>query len=152
VSEFEIREATVTEIEPLRTALLWDRRDTNPPGEAAGRRPEPFSIGGYRDGRLAGFATMVRRPLPGDDAPHAWEVTGIGVDHGHRGYGLGGAMLQRCLDHAAASGAKTVWAQSPTPAVGFFERFGFLRGGDLLRFRERRGRTLVIATIASIRP
>jgi ribosomal protein S18 acetylase RimI-like enzyme len=42
-----------------------------------------------------------------------------------RGAGLGRAVLERCLDHARERGARVVWCNARTGAIGFYERLGF---------------------------
>jgi predicted GNAT family N-acyltransferase len=54
----------------------------------------------------------------------------MAVDHGHRGYGLGGLMLRRCLEHAAQHAGRMVWCSARAEVYGFFERHGFGRRGD----------------------
>ena len=92
--------------------------------------PDTLHIGGYRAERMVGIATVHRQPMPGSAEPQAWRVRGIAVEHGHRGYGLGGMLLQRCLDHAAVNRAGVVWAHARVGAFGFFRRYGFQRRGE----------------------
>ena len=145
MSEFQIRPVEAADIEPLRAALL---RGEEEPGE--GSRPvESFHVGGYREESLVGFASIVRHRIPGSRDPSAWEIRGIAVDYGHRGYGLGGLLLRRCLDHAAARGARVVWCRIPAGAYGFFERFGFSRHGDPFEVAGRGPHYTVTAVMAN---
>jgi GNAT superfamily N-acetyltransferase len=124
MSEFEVRPITSEAAGPLRAALL---RDDEGWGETTS---EALHLGGFRNGRLVGFASVAPQRAPDDPGPGAWRLRGIAVDHGHRGYGLGGLMLRRCLGHATARGARIVWSRIPATVFGFFEHHGFERVGD----------------------
>ncbi len=47
-----------------------------------------------------------------------------------RGQGIGGALLQACLDYIRAAGGTTLWFNARTTAAGFYSRFGFVVQGD----------------------
>jgi GNAT superfamily N-acetyltransferase len=47
----------------------------------------------------------------------------------HRGRGLGGELLERCVDHARRRGATVVWLNGRTGAISFYERHGFAGDG-----------------------
>jgi GNAT superfamily N-acetyltransferase len=128
VSEYQVRPVASADITEMRAALLWgtDAAETDP-SWAADQPSDTLHVGGYRDGRLVGFASIARSRAPGRPEPNAWRILGIGVEHGHRGYGLGGMLMHRCLDHAAARGARLVWCRIPAGAFGFFEHLGFRR-------------------------
>ena len=48
----------------------------------------------------------------------------------HRGTGVGGQLLRACIAHAESDGGLLMWCNARTPAVKFYERFGFLCSGD----------------------
>jgi len=131
VSEYQVRPVASADVAEMRAALLWGagEADDDPPWLAE-EDLDILHVGGYRDGRLAGFATIARRRAPGVPEPNSWRILGIGVEHGHRGYGLGAMLAHRCLDHAAARGARLVWCKTPAAAYGFFEHLGFRRRGQ----------------------
>jgi GNAT superfamily N-acetyltransferase len=142
MSEFEVRPITADATRPLRAALL--RGEDEERSETAGGA-EALHLGGFRNGRLVGFASVAPQRAPGDPGPAAWRIRAIAVDHGHRGYGLGGLMLRRCIGHAADRGARIVWSRIPATVYGFFERHGFERSGDPYEDAGRLPHYLVVA-------
>jgi GNAT superfamily N-acetyltransferase len=49
----------------------------------------------------------------------------------HRGAGIGGQLLERCVAHARERGGTVVWLNGRLPARGFYERHGFVATGDV---------------------
>ena len=130
MSEFAVRPVPGDDIVDLRLALLRGLASGDDGFWSGDDQRDTLHVGGYRDGALVGFATIVRQRAPGITEPNAWQITEIAVDHGHRGYGLGGQMLRRCLEHAAARNARIAWCRIPAGAYGFFQHFGFQRRGQ----------------------
>ena len=91
------------------------------------------------------MASLVRERLPASADDRAWRVLGLAIDHGHRGRGLGGMLLERCLDHAGASQARLVWGTVPAAAAGFFRRFGFRPHGQPFETAEGGPQYLMVA-------
>ena len=90
------------------------------------------------DGVVVGWCDILpRRDRPGFQ--HCGSV-GMGVVRGWRGRGLGGRLLEACLDRAFASGLTRieleVYADNPA-AIALYRRFGFIEEG-----RKRRARCL----------
>ncbi len=130
MGEFEIQAVDVEQIRPLRQALLRPHQSADEliyPGDDA---PSALHLGAFRNGRLVGIASVFPRPLPGRPGPDVWQLRGMAVEYGHRGYGLGGLLLDRCLAHARAEGARVVWCNARAGSLGFYKRFGFQREGD----------------------
>jgi predicted GNAT family N-acyltransferase len=46
-----------------------------------------------------------------------------------RGLRAGALLLQACITHARTSGARRIWCNARTPAVGFYAREGFSTEG-----------------------
>lgn len=132
MAEYDVRSIPVAEARLLRRALLHYRRDPFLSEYPCDEDPEALHVGGFRDRRLVGVASISPEPLPGDPGPDVWRVRGLVVDHGHRGYGLGGLLLDRLLDHAAAMGARIVWGIAPAAVYGFCFRHGLERHGEPL--------------------
>ncbi len=130
MSEFAVRPVLAEETRGLRSALLRGLADDEDAVWSAGEARDTLCVGGYRDGALVGFATIVRQRVPGIPEANAWRIREIAVDHGHRGFGLGGQMMRRCLEHAAARNARLAWCRVPAKAFGFFQHLGFQRSGD----------------------
>lgn len=77
------------------------------------------------DGRLVGYAGLVL--LDEDGAGTA--VLELFTRPEHRGHGVGDALLRAAGAHAAAGGQRLLTAEviGGTPAVGFYQRRGFIR-------------------------
>lgn len=127
-----MRSIPVAEARLLRRALLHRRDEAFLADYPSDGDAEALHVGGFRDGRLVGVASIAPEPLPGDPGPDVWRVRGLVVDHGQRGYGLGGLLLDRLLDHAAAMGARIVWGIAPAAVYGFCLRYGLERRGEPL--------------------
>ncbi|MBM3695502.1 MAG: GNAT family N-acetyltransferase [Actinobacteria bacterium] len=130
MAEFEVRAVAAEEVRALRRALLRPHQEVEELVYAGDDHPETLHLGGFRHGRMVGIATIMFRPMPGRAERAAWQVRGMAVDHGHRGYGLGGLLLRRCLAHAAAGGGRLAWCNARAGSFGFYERHGFRRDGE----------------------
>ncbi|MTD14007.1 GNAT family N-acetyltransferase [Nakamurella sp. YIM 132087] len=82
--------------------------------------PLPVGLVAYHDGTPSGWCRVVpRSTLPGitgnralqrvlDDDPDAWWVSCVVVRQGHRGHGIGAALLRRAAVFAADHGASVL--------------------------------------------
>ncbi|NNF69779.1 MAG: GNAT family N-acetyltransferase [Acidimicrobiia bacterium] len=74
---------------------------------------------------MAGADTVAIGSVFPDPSPHAdLRVRFMATTPGHRGRGLGGRILERCIDHAHRSGSD-LWCSARVPASGFYTRHGF---------------------------
>jgi len=127
-----VRAIPVGEVRMLRRALLHAPDEPFVSEYPGDDDPEALHLAGYRDREMVGVASLVPEPLPVEPGPDEWRIRGLAVEHGHRGYGLGGLLLDRLLDHAAAMGARIVWGIAPAAAYGFCFRYGLERHGEPL--------------------
>jgi ribosomal protein S18 acetylase RimI-like enzyme len=88
-----------------------------------------------QDGQIAGMLTVVVFSTP--TGTHAW-IEDVVVDEKARGQGLGAALTQAGMQHAAACGAKSVDLTSRPSRVAanqLYQRLGFqLRESNLYRY------------------
>lgn len=85
------------------------------------------------DGEIAGFVIGYRRPQT-PDALFVWQVA---VDHGHRGRGLGVAMLERLLNNCAAEGMtnlETTISPDNPASIAMFGSLARRRGAVLVHY------------------
>jgi predicted GNAT family N-acyltransferase len=54
-----------------------------------------------------------------------WRLRGMATEETARGYGLGGKVLQACIEHVRTHGGSMIWANARTPALSFYRRAGF---------------------------
>jgi GNAT superfamily N-acetyltransferase len=64
-------------------------------------------------------------------AQPVWRLRGMAVEPGWRGRGVGRALVTRLLHDLTRTGGGLLWCNARSPAVGFYERVGFRRTGDV---------------------
>ena len=88
------------------------------------------------------FAAEVRREVVGVLATFAYgRVAYLGsviVDPAQRGRGIGDAMMRAALTHLSASGVETVRLNAYVDVVPFYERLGFVKEYDNVRWEGGR--------------
>ena len=84
----------------------------------------------YEDGALVACASVREEPMPGDPREGDWRLRGMASEPEHRGRGYGAAALRAALAYAEERGARRVWCNARTPALGFYERHGFTVVGE----------------------
>lgn len=125
----EIRRADVSEILPLRRAVLRPGY----PDEASDYPEDAHAvhIGAWDDGQLVGCATVFADPWPGPPPePNAWRLRGMAVDPSRQGSGVGALVLAEAVAAARAAGAPLIWANGRSTAIGFYERYGWRVAGE----------------------
>ena len=130
MSELEVRAVEAHQVRPLRRALLRPHQQIDELVYAGDHHPDALHVAAFRHGHMVGVATIIPRPMPGRRERRAWQVRGMAVEHGQRGYGLGGLMLEACLAHAAGHGGRLVWCNARAGSFGFYEHYGFRRDGE----------------------
>ena len=118
------------DVRPLRGRLLRPGQSADElvyPGDSL---PGALHLGAYLRGDLVGIASVSPESPPGEDDDRAWRVRGMATAPEVRGAGVGGALLEACLAHVRAHGGRVAWCNARTPAVGFYQRFGFATEGE----------------------
>jgi len=121
----EVRRAEPSEVIDLRHTILragLPRETAIFPGDDSEGTIHVVAIDG---GAVVGCATMLRSAWEGQ---RAWQVRGMAVTARLQGRGVGRALLTEleCLARADADGAAIMWCNARTPAVGFYERAGWV--------------------------
>jgi ribosomal protein S18 acetylase RimI-like enzyme len=79
------------------------------------------------DGRVVGWGKIEHpTPLPASD--HVWHVTGLAVDPGHEGRGVGRALVEALVEAACSRGGRRVTLRVFAPnerAQRLYKRCGF---------------------------
>lgn len=125
----DIRPAALAEIRRLRHLVLRPHQRPDELVYDHDDAADALHLGAYDDGELVAIASVTREPPPGDDDGSAWRIRGMATLLEHRSQGLGGALLERCVDHARERGGAFVWLNGRTPAATFYERHGFVARG-----------------------
>ena len=82
------------------------------------------------DNHVVACASVREEPMPGDPQPGDWRLRGMATAPEVRGEGYGAVALQAALGWARQQGARRVWCNARTPALGFYEKYGFTTTGD----------------------
>jgi ribosomal protein S18 acetylase RimI-like enzyme len=88
------------------------------------------NIAVFADGAVVACASVREEPMPGDPRPGDWRLRGMASDPMLRGEGYGSRALAGALEYARDRGAKRVWCNARTGALGFYERHGFTAVGE----------------------
>ena len=131
MSEVVIRPIEAEASRPIRHEVL---RRGLPFGQTAlegDDDPDTFHAGAFVDGELVAVGRVSREPPPGSDDAGAWRLRGMATLEAYRGRGLGRAILDACLEHAAARGGREVWCNARVRARPFYERAGFRAEGEV---------------------
>jgi predicted GNAT family N-acyltransferase len=128
--EVALESVPASEVRPLRALLLR-------PGQAPDQLvyegddlPGALHLVARADGTDVGIASVSPEPAPGRPGARGWRVRGMATVEQVRGTGVGAALLEECLRHAAARDGELAWCNARTPAAGFYARFGFEVKGE----------------------
>jgi predicted GNAT family N-acyltransferase len=128
MSAVRVAAVPVAEILPLRRAVL---RAGLPIEESRYEQDDlstTLHLAAYDDvGRVVGCSTWFPDPLDGRDA---WRLRGMATAPEVRGSGVGARLVEAGLAAGAERGYDLVWCNARTPAVGFYERYGFEPVGE----------------------
>jgi GNAT superfamily N-acetyltransferase len=127
----EIRQASLDDVRDLRHSVLRPHQRPDEIVYDHDGDADALHLGAFEDGALVAIASITREPPPGDRIETAWRVRGMATLPEHRGRGLGGELLERCIEHAAGNGATVVWLNGRVPAGRFYERHGFVASGEV---------------------
>jgi GNAT superfamily N-acetyltransferase len=121
----EIRPAELSEVRALRHLVLRPHQRPEDLVYGGDDAADALHLGAFVDGRMVGIASIARDPPPGSDDAAAWRVRGMATLPEIRSRGIGGAMLEACVEHARAHGGSFAWCNGRVPARAFYERHGF---------------------------
>jgi GNAT superfamily N-acetyltransferase len=123
----EIRVVYAADTVALRQQVLRPHQTVEQVMAASDDAP---GIAVYDVERVVACASVRPEPMPGDPRDGDWRLRGMASAPDVRGQGHGAAALRAALDYATERGARRVWCNARTPAVGFYERYGFTATGD----------------------
>jgi ribosomal protein S18 acetylase RimI-like enzyme len=81
-------------------------------------------------GVLVGCGTIMPESPPFAPDEPGWRIRSMAVEPEMRGRGIGAAVLEALLEHAARHGGGKVWCNARTPALGLYRRAGFVAVRD----------------------
>ena len=94
------------------------------------RHPETLHVGAFLAGKLVAVASVCHEPPPGERDAAAWRVRGMATLPEQRGRGLGGKLLEHCLQHARALGGRRLWCSARVAVAAFYHAWGFVSVGE----------------------
>ncbi len=119
-----IRRVSAADTRSLRREVLRPHQRLAEVGFAGDGVPSAAHFGAFVGEEMVATATV--HPEEG-----TWRLRGMATREGFRGKGLGGALLEACVEHARAGGATAIWCNARLKAVEFYRRHGFeARGPD----------------------
>jgi len=128
----DVRRAKAEEIRPLRHDVLRPGH----PVEASVYAEDDGSavhLGAWDDGVLVGCATVFPQAWPGPlpaAEPSAWRLRGMAVATSRQTGGVGTQVLAAAVRAAREAGARLLWANARSSALGFYLRHGWEVAGE----------------------
>src|SRR6266487_1332521 len=121
----EIRVITTGETLSLRQTVLRPGRSIAAAQFSGDDAPATRHFGAFSAGRLVGIASLFLAEMPGQSGVAAWQLRGMATAPEARGKGFGRALGAACVAFARENGARLLWCNARTPAVGFYRKLGF---------------------------
>jgi ribosomal protein S18 acetylase RimI-like enzyme len=123
MAHFELRGVSLAETRRLRQQVLRPHQTVD---ELAGHEPAgAVAYGAFEGSELVAVGLVGPDGEPGD-----WRVRGMATAPHARARGAGTAILQALVNHAIAHGATRIWCNARTPALGLYQRAGFIVASD----------------------
>lgn len=132
MSTIDIRSIPATETYNLRHQILRPHQTLSECAYPYDTAPGALHVGGFLGGQLIGIGSLVPDPRENSSQPVSWRIRGMAVLENVRGSGAGGNILQALLKYASTQSLPAeVWCNGRAHVQGFYERYGFVREGDL---------------------
>ena len=121
----EIRPADLAGVREVRAAILRPHERPEDLVYGGDEAVGALHLGAFQDGRLVAIASIAPEPPPGVEETAAWRIRGMATAPELRGRGIGGTLLESCVEHARGHDATLVWCNGRIAARAFYERHGF---------------------------
>ena len=118
-----IRPVTAEDVRPIRHRVLRPEQPFESTVYPGDNLPGTVHLGAFDGDALVGIASLYREPRGG--ATDGWRLRGMATVPAVRGRGIGAALLDACMEHAATSDGGEVWCNARVVAIGFYLRAGF---------------------------
>jgi GNAT superfamily N-acetyltransferase len=132
--EYTLTRVPVERTLELRKAVLRPYlADDEPYVVADDHLPTTVAFGAITpDDRVIAVGRITPEPPPFDpgDAP-SWRLRGMATSPASRNLGVGSALLDALIGHIADAGGGILWCNARTSALGFYERGGMRKWGEV---------------------
>ena len=108
---------------PLRAQVLRPGQPARTAGFPGELDPSSGHFAAYLADAIVGVVSVLRAAEP--NGPGGWRLRGMAVAPGHRGTGIGAALLERVREHVARSGGGLTWCNARVSAAGFYRAEGW---------------------------
>jgi predicted GNAT family N-acyltransferase len=126
---YVIRAVSAAETRLLRKEVLRPHQTLDEVSFAGDEVPGAAHFGAFVNEQMVATATV----HPEDDQ---WRLRGMATRAEFRGRGLGGALVQACVEHVQKSGGTRIWCNARLKAADFYRRHGFEARGAVFELPE----------------
>lgn len=120
----QIKKLSIEEVLPLRSLVLRENRGIEFSGFAEDQLTETFHLGLVEEGEIVCIASFM--PCAHQMFSNTgWQLRGMATHPGHRGKGLGAAILTHSKSFLLEAKADYLWCNARLSAVGFYQKCGF---------------------------
>lgn len=126
----EVKSIAATETALLRQRVLRPHQALKDMAYPNDLHEDTLHFGAYVKGQLVGIASIYHEDQEGKLKTGSWRLRGMAVDPEFRGKKIGEKLILACVKNVQETGAKMLWCNARTPAIGFYEAYGFRKKGQ----------------------
>lgn len=90
-----------------------------------------FHLGAYIQDRLASVASFYLKSHDNFLEPYQFQLRGMATLSEYQKQGLSAALLQMAFPIIKRNHVKLLWCNARVPAIGFYEKMGFVKDSDV---------------------
>ncbi|MCO7226860.1 GNAT family N-acetyltransferase [Pleionea sp. CnH1-48] len=124
------QQITIEQVLPLRQKILRPHQSVEECRYDCDHFEQVCHWGALDHNKVIAIATIFPERHTDIAANNPWRLRGMACDENYQGQGIGGIILERCLEHIRQQDGDLLWCNGRTPAFNFYKRFGFTTFGD----------------------
>lgn len=128
-ADYSVRRVEAEQMWPLRQQLLRAHQPIEESRFPGDEHRDAGHYGAFQGHKMVGIASIFHEAHPDivdRSGEQQWRLRGMATAEAVRGTGAGSALLLAAIDHAMTRHGQVLWCNARTPAVGFYERHGFI--------------------------